>query len=269
MNSVERCDVLNAPDVVAFEHGLACHGVSLCLGEQQVLQEVDVVLPNRGVTCLIGPSGAGKSSLLRCITGLHETWTGDIHIEGQSVRHWQGGVDALRRQVGLIAQKPTVFPTTIEQNVLFGLSRKEKKSLGREGVQHCLQQAALWDEVAHRLDDAATDLSLGQQQRLCLARALALKPSMLLLDEPTASLDPRSKASIEQSIRALAVVMPVLCVTHDLVQAQRLSQYIMFMCAGRLLESGFSDALFQHPKRLETREFLCWSVCDCSASEEK
>jgi len=127
-----------------------------------------------------------------------------------------------------------------------------------------LRQAALWDEVKNRLHDGALTLSVGQQQRLCIARALALAPKMLLLDEPTASLDPRSKQFIEISLLKLAQEMPLLCVTHDIEQAKRLGGQIIFLCDGRLIESGNSEDFFARPKRLESREFLRWSVCDCS-----
>ncbi|MDQ6994814.1 MAG: ATP-binding cassette domain-containing protein, partial [Mariprofundaceae bacterium] len=215
---------------------LKCEELELILSKQRILKGISFCLPNTGITSLIGPSGAGKSSLLRCITGLNQTWQGKIVIQGQDVRHWQGGVNALRQQVGLIAQKPSVFPVSIADNVVFGLSRKERQQHPQAIIQDCLEKAALWDEVQHRLNEPARSLSLGQQQRLCLARALALKPSMLLLDEPTASLDPRSKQLIEASLQQLATSMPMLCVTHDLEQSQRLQGQVIFMCEGKIIE---------------------------------
>jgi len=247
---------------------LNCEHLALRLSNQSILKDVSFCLPQTGITSLIGPSGAGKSSLLRCITGLNQAWKGKIHIQGQDVRQWQGGVDALRQHVGLIAQKPSVFPVSIADNVVFGLSRKERKKNQQKKIQGCLEKAALWDEVKHRLDSPARSLSLGQQQRLCLARALALKPSMLLLDEPTASLDPRSKQLIEASLKQLATSMPLLCVTHDLEQTQRLQGQVIFMCDGTIIEAGACYDLFEHPERIETREFLRWSVCDCEPSDQ-
>lgn len=237
--------------------------LSLTLSRERILKGVSFAMPNRGITTLIGPSGAGKSSLLRCLTLLCDDWKGDISMHGASIREWPGGGDSLRRHIGLIAQKPSVFPTSIYENVIFGLSRKERKQDQSICIEEYLRQAALWDEVKDRLYAPATTLSLGQQQRLCLARALALKPKVLLLDEPTASLDTHSKQLIEASLHHLATTMLLVCVTHDLEQAQRLQGQIIFMCDGKIIEMDTAKNFFQHPTRLESREFLRWSVCDC------
>lgn len=234
----------------------------LSLDGNTILQQVSLNLPQQGMTSVIGPSGAGKSSLLYCINGLHQNWRGQINLNGQDIRRWKGGWDQLRKQIGLIAQKPCVFPQSIRDNILFGLTRRQRRN-AEQLIEQTLQQAALWDEVKDRLDSPAEKLSLGQQQRLCIARALAIKPEVLLLDEPTASLDPRSKQLIEQSILQLADSMPVLCVTHDLAQAQRLCGQIVFMCDGKVIEQGDCQAFFKQPQKLESREFLRWSVCDC------
>jgi len=247
----------------SHECGLYASELSLSLGDKVILRNISFALPAQGVTILIGPSGAGKSTLLRCLNLLHRQWQGDLQIMGQYARDWPGGEDALRRTVGLIAQKPSLFPCSIAQNIVFGLDRKTRKQIAPERIEQVLQQAALWDEVKDRLGDDASTLSVGQQQRLCIARALALEPKMLLLDEPTSSLDPRSKQCIESSLLELAQRMPVLCVTHDIEQAKRLGGQIMFMCDGRLIESGDSEHFFARPERIESREFLRWSVCDC------
>jgi len=250
-------------DAVAALAYVCLESVSLSLSEKNILKDVSFSLSATGISSLIGPSGAGKSSLLRCLTSLYDNWQGSILVAGTNTRAWLGGEDDLRRHIGLIAQKPSVFPTSIYENVVFGLSRKERKQDQSLRVERCLKQAALWDEVKERLQSPANTLSVGQQQRLCLARALALEPKVLLLDEPTASLDPRSKQLIEASLHDLAKDMPILCVTHDLEQAQRLQGQVIFMCDGKIIEIAAANDFFQHPKRLETREFLCWSVCDC------
>jgi len=257
INEKKGAESCAMPDYVCLEH------VSLNLSGKSILKDVSFSLPTTGISSLIGPSGAGKSSLLRCLTSLYDNWQGIISIAGINAREWSGGEDELRRHVGLIAQKPAVFPASIYDNVIFGLSRKERKENQSAWVESCLKQAALWDEVNDRLHSPANTLSVGQQQRLCLARALALKPKVLLLDEPTASLDPRSKQLIEASLHDLAKGMPILCVTHDLEQAQRLQGQVIFMCDGKIIEIAAADDFFQSPKRLETREFLRWSVCDC------
>ncbi|MDX8412806.1 MAG: ATP-binding cassette domain-containing protein [Mariprofundales bacterium] len=237
--------------------------LTLSFGDSSVLRGINFTLPERGVTTLIGPSGAGKSSLLRCLNLLNSGWSGGISLFNHDLRNWPSGEDALRRSVGLIAQKPALFPCSIAQNVLFGLPRQVRKTSASERLERVLRQAALWDEVSHRLHEPANRLSVGQQQRLCIARALALSPAMLLLDEPTASLDPNSKQFIEASLLDLAQTMPLLCVTHDIEQAKRLGGSVIFMCDGRIIEQGDADAFFSRPQRIESREFLRWSVCDC------
>ncbi|MDX8391164.1 MAG: ATP-binding cassette domain-containing protein [Mariprofundaceae bacterium] len=233
------------------------------LSGHAILRDISFSLAACGINTLIGPSGAGKSTLLRCLNQLHDGWQGDIRISGCNVRRWPQGADALRRQIGLIAQKPAVFPCSIRKNIVFGLLRRERKHFTGEKIEMILRQAALWDEVKDRLDAPADTLSIGQQQRLCIARALALSPSLLLLDEPTASLDPHSKQVIESSLLQLAENMPVLCVTHDIEQAQRLGGQTIFICDGRIIEIAAAETLFTRPERLETREFLRWSTCDC------
>ena len=253
----------NEADLATSQPYLSLESLSLSLSGESILNDISFVLPHTGINSLIGPSGAGKSSLLRCLTLLYDDWQGSIAINGIETRAWLGGEDALRRHVGLIAQKPSVFPASIYQNIIFGLSRKERKQNQSVRVEQCLKHAALWDEVKERLHAPANTLSIGQQQRLCLARALALEPKVLLLDEPTASLDPRSKQLIETSLHDLAKTMPILCVTHDLEQAQRLQGQVIFMCDGKVIETAAADDFFQSPERIESREFLRWSVCDC------
>ncbi|MDQ6988325.1 MAG: ATP-binding cassette domain-containing protein [Mariprofundaceae bacterium] len=250
----------NKPEKVCIE----VHKLSLQLSGKPILHDVSFTIPSLGITSLIGPSGAGKSSLLRCLNRLYDDWKGNISMNNTPIKKWHGGADVLRQFVGLIAQKPSVFPVSIAENVTFGLPRQQRQQNQDELIQSCLKQAALWNEVKDRLHTPANTLSLGQQQRLCLARALALKPAILLLDEPTSSLDPLSKELIECSITKLAISMPIICVTHDLDQAARLQGQVVFMCDGKVIETGESHAFFTQPKRIETREFLRWSVCECA-----
>nr|BAL52451.1 phosphate transport system ATP-binding protein [uncultured Gammaproteobacteria bacterium] len=168
-------------------------GLHLTLSGRQVLNGVSFTLPTTGITCLIGPSGAGKSTLLRCLNRLYDNWRGEVLVGGVSTRNWPGGVEALRRHLGLIGQKPVVFPGSIHTNLLFGLARRARKRTGLAETRQVLEQVALWAEVQDRLEAPAAELSLGQQQRLGIARALVLKPAILMLDEPTASLDPRAR----------------------------------------------------------------------------
>ncbi|MFC1749797.1 phosphate ABC transporter ATP-binding protein [Pseudomonadota bacterium] len=261
-----RVNAVDAVEVPCYEApldlGLEIKDLSLNVDGKVILSDIELSLSSKGATLLIGPSGAGKSSLLRCLNGLYDSWLGQVHINGQDIKRWPGGWDALRRHIGLIAQKPCVFPQSVSANVTFGLRRAERRHAD-ELVERCLRLAALWDEVKDRLDSPAESLSAGQQQRLCIARALAIEPKLLLLDEPTASLDPRSKQLIEQSVIDLAQRMPVLCVTHDLEQVRRIGGQVVFMCDGKVIEQGESRRFLTHPEKIESREFLRWSVCEC------
>jgi len=229
-----------------------------------ILHNIDLNLPASGITTLIGPSGAGKSSLLRCINQLEKNWQGDVTLHHKNLCHWPGGDEQLRRHIGLIAQKPCVFPTSIFRNVVFGIQGFWRRRHAQHIAEHALRKAALWDEVKERLDSPASALSLGQQQRLCIARALAIQPRLLMLDEPTASLDPRSKQLIEHALLELAENIPLLLVTHDLQQAQRLGGHTNFMCDGKIIEKNISHVFFTQPQRVESKEFLRWSSCDCN-----
>lgn len=245
----------------AVQNSLNIQNLSLELEGRDILTNITAHLPITGITCLIGPSGAGKSTLLRCINRLHEQWQGEIVLTGQSIRN--ANADNLRRQIGLIGQKPALFPCSIRDNVSFGLSRQQRKHVDIDSIRAALMQAALWHEVEHRLDDPAEHLSVGQQQRLCLARALILDPAMLLLDEPTSALDPRARDKIERTMLDVAKSIPLLWVSHDLEQAQRIATQIIFMCDGKMIEQSDAESFFHHPERIESREFLRWSVCDC------
>lgn len=242
---------------------LTVDDLSLVIDDKQILQQLSFSVAEGSITSMIGPSGAGKSSLLRCLNGLLTAWSGRVTFDGQDVRRRRGGWEKLRREVGLIAQKPVVFRTSIRSNVCFGIQGWRQRRRADEVIEQSLRRAALWDEVKDRLDAPASTLSVGQQQRLCIARALAINPRVLLLDEPTASLDPHSRQLIEHSLLELADEKTLLCVTHDLEQAQRLGDETIFVCDGRVIEKGPTRELFNAPRMVETREFLRWSVCDC------
>ncbi len=241
-------------------YSLSMQGLYLQLDGQDILTDMTLQLPP-GITALIGPSGAGKSSLLRCMNRLHEHWTGDIDICGISIRDMDA--DTLRRQAGLIGQKPAVFPCSIRENVIFGLPRQQRNSVSDAAIHKTLTQAALWQEASDRLHADARTLSIGQQQRLFLARALILNPSFLMLDEPTSALDPRSRDIIERSLKKIGRHIPLLWVTHDLEQAKRISEHVIFICDGKLIEQADADSFFARPAAIESREFLRWNVCDC------
>lgn len=222
-----------------------------------ILERVCLKIMPGQVLGIVGPSGAGKSTLLRALNRLLELQSGyrvagEILFHGQEIHHHSIDPDALRERIGMIFQQPVVFPVTIAENVLFGAKRLRKlsKSARAELLEKSLREAALWDEVKDRLHDSARRLSIGQQQRLCLARTLALDPEVILMDEPTSSLDPKATEAIEERILAMKATRCVVLVTHNLDQARRVTDWVACLCAdkgyGELLESACCDAFFSN-----------------------
>jgi len=240
--------------------------LSAFFGPAEVVKGISMSFRDREVTAIIGPSGCGKSTLLRCLNRMHETVptarvAGTVTLDDQDI--YARGVNAIevRRHVGMVFQRPTPFPTmSIRDNVAAGL-----QILGRERpsktetdriVEDALRRAALWDEVSGRLRDSAFGLSGGQQQRLCIARALATHPAVLLLDEPTASLDPISTQKVEELVYELRQDMTVVIVTHNMQQAARVSDRTAFMLAGELVEFARTNALFTTPVDQRTEAYI-------------
>jgi phosphate transport system ATP-binding protein len=231
-------------------------------GRRAVVKDVSVVFPARTVTAVIGPSGCGKSTFIRCLNRMHELseggWvTGKVLLDGHDI--YESDVDAvrLRRRIGMVFQRPTPFPTmSIYDNVAAGLRVNGRRSDMDEVVERALVQAALWDEVKDRLRASAMSLSGGQQQRLCVARALAPEPEVLLLDEPTAALDPAGTQRIEELCHELKTRYTIVIVTHNLQQAGRVSDYTGFFYLGELVEIGRTEALFTKPAKEQTEAYI-------------
>jgi phosphate transport system ATP-binding protein len=233
-------------------------------GRRAVVKDVSIVFGAHTVTAVIGPSGCGKSTFLRCLNRMHELseggWvTGRVLLDGADI--YDSGVDPvqLRRRVGMVFQRPTPFPTmSIYDNVAAGLrvnGHRSRQALD-EVVERALRQAALWDEVKDRLKHSALTLSGGQQQRLCIARALAPQPEVLLLDEPTASLDPGGTLRIEELCHELKRAYTIVIVTHNLQQAARVSDYTAFFYVGQLIEVGRTEDLFTRPAKEQTEAYI-------------
>ncbi len=247
---------------------LRARGVTVRSGRRNLLAKVDLLVPEGGVFGIIGPSGAGKSTLLKVFNRLLELETPPLELTGEVLFRdrpiYDPDVDAdqVRATIGMLFQQPVVFPTTVRRNVLFGVGQVERLTRPRrdERLEEALRQAALWDEVADRLDAPAVELSVGQQQRLCLARCLALRPSVLLMDEPTSALDQGSTRAIERLIEQVATRHTVVLVTHDLAQARRLADRVACVCrrngVGRVVESGCCAELFERPQSPETIAYL-------------
>ena len=250
------------------EAHLEAREVSVWFKERQVLNEVSLVSPENSGTALIGPSGCGKSTFIRTLNRMHEMipgagLTGQVLFEGEDI--YGAGVDPItvRLNIGMVFQKPNPFPTmTIRGNVLSGLRLSGQRTRNEdELVQTCLERASLWNEVKDRLDAPAGSLSGGQQQRLCIARSLALNPKVLLMDEPCSALDPGSTLRIEETIRELSTSMTIVIVTHNMQQAQRISDQTAFFLAedgnpGFVVEFGATEALFTAPKDSRTEDYV-------------
>lgn len=240
---------------------LEAHGLSVHYGEVAALRSIDLVLPRNRVVALIGPSGCGKSTLLRCFNRMNELIPG-ARVEG-SVRFngedlYAEGVDPVnvRRRIGMIFQRPNPFPRSIFDNVAFG-PRINGLETDLDGtVERALRQAALWDEVRDRLHESASDLSAGQQQRLCIARTLAVRPEIVLMDEPASALDPIATQRIEELIYELKEDYSILIVTHSLQQAARVSDYTAFLYNGELVEYGPTDLMFTNPVEERTEAYV-------------
>ena len=244
---------------------LEADNLSAFFGASSAIRDVSVALLDREVTAIIGPSGCGKSTFLRCLNRLHETVplaraTGRVLLDGRNI--YAKGIDPIRvrKHIGMVFQKPTPFPTmSIRDNVAAGLKVLPSRPSRRETaeiVERALTRSALWDEVKDRLDSAATGLSGGQQQRLCIARALATDPEVLLLDEPTASLDPISSQKVEELLYDLRRDMTIVIVTHNMQQAARVSDTTAFFLLGDLVEVGRTRTIFTAPTDQRTEAYI-------------
>lgn len=227
------------------------------------LNNINLPVVKNKVTALIGPSGCGKSTLLRSINRIHDlypgnTYEGKIMFEGKNILDPKIDLIDLRIKVGMIFQQPTAFPMSIKDNVAYGLKLsgvKDKKLLAKK-VEESLRGANIWDEVKDRLGDDATSLSGGQRQRLCIARAIAVSPEVLLFDEPTSALDPISTIAIEELIHSLKDRYTVIIVTHNMAQATRVSDYTAFMYLGDMIEYGETEQIFNAPKEQLLKEYV-------------
>ncbi|HKM16240.1 MAG TPA: phosphate ABC transporter ATP-binding protein PstB [Marinospirillum sp.] len=237
--------------------------MNLYYGTSQALKDVTLQIPKQRVTAFIGPSGCGKSTLLRSFNRMNDLVDGvriegEVNIDKQNI--YAKGVDVadLRRRVGMVFQKPNPFPKSIYENVAYGLRIQgiNNKRLLDETVEWALKSAALWDETKDRLHESALGMSGGQQQRLVIARTIAIKPEILLLDEPASALDPISTLKIEELIHNLKDKFTIIIVTHNMQQAARVSDYTAFMYLGKVIEFDSTDKLFTNPNQKQTEDYI-------------
>ena len=261
INAMERG---HEPLNLADEHiTLEVRDVNLYYGEKQALKNINMDIPQKKVTAFIGPSGCGKSTLLRCFNRMNDLVdgvriSGSMSLEGQNIYDKSVDVAMLRRQIGMVFQKPNPFPKSIYENVAYGLRLAgiNNKRVLDDKVEWALKGAALWDEVKDRLHESALGMSGGQQQRLVIARSIAIEPEVLLLDEPCSALDPISTLKVEELINALKNDYTIIIVTHNMQQAARVSDYTAYMYLGEMIEHGDTNQIFTNPQKKHTEDYI-------------
>jgi len=248
---------MNEPDKIKVEN------LNLYIEKKHILKDINIHIPKNKITVIMGPSGCGKTTLMKCLNRLTDLYpeikvSGRIYIDNEEILNNRNGIAQLRKRMGLLSQRPYPLPMSIYKNIAFGLKisqRRKKKFLDRR-IEHYLKQASLWDEVRDRLKEPASCLSIGQQQRLCLARGLAVDPDIILADEPTSALDPMSSQAIENKFMELKQSYTIVVVTHILRQAVRIADYVIFMYLGEVIEQGPAKELFNYPKEEKTKAYL-------------
>lgn len=265
-HSIDISAMQRSQEALRIEDEKVCLSVNdlhLYYGEKEALKGIDMIIPEKKVTAFIGPSGCGKSTLLRCFNRMNDLVdscriTGEINLHDENIYAKGTDVAELRRRVGMVFQKPNPFPKSIYENVAYGLRIQgiNKKRVLDETVEWALRSAALWDEVKDRLHESALGMSGGQQQRLVIARTVAVKPEVLLLDEPASALDPISTLKIEELIHELKKDFTIAIVTHNMQQAARVSDYTAFMYIGDLVEFGDTNTLFTNPSKQQTEDYI-------------
>ncbi len=250
-------------EITGHETHVEAKNFSLFYGNFEAVRKVNMQIPKRKVTAMIGPSGCGKSTLLRAINRMNDLIPsahakGEMIFDGHNIYGKNIDVVTLRARVGMVFQKPNVFPKSIFDNVAYGprLQGMRNRQKLNETVEQSLRRAAIWDEVKDRLSANALGMSGGQQQRLCIARALAIQPEILLMDEPTSALDPKATAKIEDLIGVLRENYTLVIVTHNMQQAARVSDLTAFMYEGVLVEFGKTKQLFTNPKNPQTENYI-------------
>jgi phosphate transport system ATP-binding protein len=242
---------------------IAAHDFNFFYGQKQALFDINLSIPERKVTAFIGPSGCGKSTFLRSINRMNDLIEGtridgNMIVDGVNVYDKDVDVVTLRRRIGMVFQKSIPFPKSIYENITYGLTLNESRTKAEldEIVESSLRRSALWDEVKDRLSHSALGMSGGQQQRLCIARAIAINPEILLMDEPCSALDPISTAKVEELIEELKDTYTIVLVTHNMQQAGRVSDFTGFFLMGSLIEFDRTRTIFTSPSKKETEDYI-------------
>jgi phosphate transport system ATP-binding protein len=246
-----------------FKTHISVRNLNVFYGSEQVLKNITIDIPDKKIIAIVGPSGCGKTTLLRSFNRLIDSVdgikvSGQVLVDGEDIFDPAAEVTHIRKKMGLLSQSPYPLPMSIYDNIAYGPrihGQKNKKELKRI-VEHYLRMSSLWEEVKDRLHTPASKLSIGQQQRLCLARGLAVEPEIILADEPTSALDPKSSQRIEESFLKLKKDYTIIIVTHILRQAKRLADYAVFLYCGELIEHGPAKEVFEYPREEMTREYI-------------
>lgn len=245
------------------ESKISIENLNLYIGKKHILKNINVKIPEKKLTVILGPSGCGKTTLLKSLNRLTDLYP-EVKTEGkifngdEDILNPKTEITELRKKMGLLAQSPYPLPMSIYDNITYGLrisGRRKKKYLIKR-VEYYLRQVSLWEEVKDRLKDPASALSIGQQQRLCLARGLSVDPEIILADEPTSALDPVSSKEIEELFLKLKQRYTIVMVTHILRQARRVADYVIFMYLGEIIEFGTAEQIFEHPQNPITKAYI-------------
>lgn len=251
------------PALSANKPHISVRNMNVYLSKNHILKNVSLDIPDKAITCIIGPSGCGKTTLLKTFNRLLQNSTdvkieGEVLVDGENIHGSKVEIENIRKKMGLLSQRPCPLPMSIYDNIAYGPrihGIRRKKTLNII-VEKYLKEAGLWDEVKDRLKSPANSLSIGQQQRLCMARGLAVKPEIILGDEATSALDPISSKKIEELFVKLRDQYSIVLVTHTLRQARRIADYVIFMYLGEVVEAGPASEIFSNPKEKLTKEYL-------------
>ncbi|MBP1667115.1 MAG: phosphate transporter ATP-binding protein [Bacteroidetes bacterium] len=251
---------------ITASHTISIKDLNVYIENNHILKDINLTIPEKSITCIIGPSGCGKSTLLKTLNRMHDETpevkiSGQVFVDDENIYDHNVNVIDIRKKMGLLAQRPCPLPMSIFDNVAYGPrihGLKKRKAINQTVIQY-LQYVGLWDEVRERVRSSASRLSIGQQQRLCLARGLAIEPEYILGDEATSSLDPISTRKIEEMFLKLKEKYTVILVTHTLRQAKRIADHIIFMYMGKIIESGSTEEFFNNPKKQLTKDYLSGS----------
>ena len=265
-NSVKEVDKSTPLKIIMQNHTIQIENLDVYIGDQHILKDINLAIPEKSITCIIGPSGCGKSTFLKTLNRMHDETpevkiSGKVYVDNENIYDRNVNVLDTRKKMGLLAQRPCPLPMSIFDNVAYGPrihGIKRRKAINQTVIQY-LQYVGLWDEVRGRVRTSASNLSIGQQQRLCLARGLAIEPEYILGDEATSALDPLSTKKIEELFIKLKEKYTVILVTHTLRQAKRIADYIVFMYLGKIIEAGPTEEFFKNPKKQLTKDYLSGS----------